>query len=330
MVDDLRAELRFIFFRRGMRSLINIAARGGIILGLLLILLGNTWAAEKVTYYYTNEQGTVLATTDETGAILTVADHSPYGARVLGTPEQGPGYTGHVNDADTGLVYMQQRYYDPVVGRFLSIDPVMPVAGQIMTFGRFSYANNNPVRNVDPDGRQATMGMPEEAVHLTYSEGQKFVGFIVPGFSCATQGCSAGGWAMEAAGVLPVGKVGKLGNLAVKAVEAGSAAERAVSIASTMGARTQRSVTIAVTETKEGVKVVSSSEGRLRPAARAALGEGEVAAKGAAGTHAEVNGINAAREMELTPTGTAASRPICPSCAQVLEREGVAPLSPVK
>ena len=36
----------------------------------------------------------------------------------------GIGFTGHVNDADTGLVYMQQRYYDAVAGRFLSVDPV--------------------------------------------------------------------------------------------------------------------------------------------------------------------------------------------------------------
>ena len=40
--------------------------------------------------------------------------------------EDGPGYTGHVTDAATGLVYMQQRYYDPMIGqRLLSVDPVV-------------------------------------------------------------------------------------------------------------------------------------------------------------------------------------------------------------
>lgn len=76
--------------------------------------------------------------------------------------------------------------------------------------------------------------------------------------------------------------------------------------------------------------MVSSSEGALRPAARAALGNGEVAAQGIAGVHAEVNGINAARGMGLTPTGAAASRPICANCAQVLKEHNVAPLSPLK
>lgn len=48
---------------------------------------------------------------------------------------------------------MQARYYDPSVGRFLSIDPKMPAAGNYWTTNRFSYTNDNPANNVDPDGR---------------------------------------------------------------------------------------------------------------------------------------------------------------------------------
>jgi hypothetical protein len=58
------------------------------------------------------------------------------------------------------------------------------------------------------------------------------------------------------------------------------------------------------------------------------LNEGEVAAKGAG--HAEVTGVNAARGMRPTPTGVAASRGICPSCAQFLRNAGVAALSALK
>jgi uncharacterized protein RhaS with RHS repeats len=53
---------------------------------LLLALLGNAWASEKVTYYYTNEQGTPLATTDGNGAILTSVDYHAFGAQALGAP----------------------------------------------------------------------------------------------------------------------------------------------------------------------------------------------------------------------------------------------------
>lgn len=77
----------------------------------------------------------------------------------------------------------------------------------------------------------------------------------------------------------------------------------------------QRTRTTAVTETNEGVRVISSSERRLTPAQRAQLGANEVEGVGVG--HAEVTGVNAARKIGLTPTGTAASRPICPSCARI-------------
>lgn len=47
---------------------------------------------------------------------------------------------------------MQARYYDPVVGRFLSNDPV-GWTGETDSFSRYAYAGNNPYKYVDPDGR---------------------------------------------------------------------------------------------------------------------------------------------------------------------------------
>ena len=108
--------------------------------------------AGTVTYVYTDPQGTPLAEADASGNITATFDYAPYGSQALGTPPSGPGYTGHVNDPDTGLVYMQARYYDPVVGRFLSVDPVGPAPGNAFNFNRYGYANNNPVMNIDPTG----------------------------------------------------------------------------------------------------------------------------------------------------------------------------------
>ncbi|WP_162258384.1 RHS repeat-associated core domain-containing protein [Frateuria sp. Soil773] len=128
-------------------------------LGVCAFLL-LAWSAAKagtVTYVYTDPQGTVLAEADAQGNITARFDYAPYGALALGTPPTGPGYTGHVNDPDTGLVYMQARYYDPEVGRFISLDPLGPVASNLFAFNRYDYANNNPIANVDPDGRQSTM-----------------------------------------------------------------------------------------------------------------------------------------------------------------------------
>lgn len=119
----------------------------------LLLVLGGAVHAGTVTYVYTDPQGTPLAEADANGTITATFDYAPYGSQALGSPPNGPGYTGHVNDPDTGLVYMQARYYDPQVGRFVSTDPVGPSAGNAFNFNRFAYANNNPIVNMDADGR---------------------------------------------------------------------------------------------------------------------------------------------------------------------------------
>ena|GEM_PF-1962732 len=61
------------------------------------------------------------------------------------------GYTGRKSDNDLGLSYMQARYYDPVIGRFYSNDPIG--FRDVHSFNRYAYANNNPYKYVDPDGQ---------------------------------------------------------------------------------------------------------------------------------------------------------------------------------
>jgi|GEM_PF-1884966 len=107
-----------------------------------------------------------------------------------------------------------------------------------------------------------------------------------------------------------------------------SAADRASEIHKAVPEATQRRTTIAVTETQEGVRVISSSEKRLRPAQRKLLGKNEVEGVGLG--HAEVTGVNHARGADLKPTGTAASRPICSGCQGFLKEQNVKPLSPPK
>ncbi|NQZ11721.1 MAG: DUF4329 domain-containing protein, partial [Algicola sp.] len=63
------------------------------------------------------------------------------------------GYTGHQWDDDSGLNYMQARYYDPLLGKFLSNDPLG--FRDVHSFNRYTYANNNPYRYIDPNGKQA-------------------------------------------------------------------------------------------------------------------------------------------------------------------------------
>lgn len=118
----------------------------------LLLVSTITHAGWTVRYQHTDTLGSVIAQSNDQGTISQRFDYKPFGE---GTPTQksGLGYTGHLEDTDLGLTYMQQRYYDPVVGRFYSNDPVGYNSSNVsMSFNRFLYVNNNPLRYVDPFG----------------------------------------------------------------------------------------------------------------------------------------------------------------------------------
>ena len=138
-------------------------SRLGVMLGLkqlLILSLGAvalTGHAQTVEYIHTDALGTPVAVTNSAGTVIERSEYEPYG-KVLNRPvKDGPGYTGHVEDAATGLTYMQQRYYDPTLGRFLSVDPVTANGNTGGNFNRYWYANNNPYKFVDPDGREVVI-----------------------------------------------------------------------------------------------------------------------------------------------------------------------------
>ncbi|HJU38362.1 MAG TPA: RHS repeat-associated core domain-containing protein, partial [Tahibacter sp.] len=121
------------------------------------VYLGRHLIAEDGTagrrYVHTDGLGSPVRMTDANGAPSARENYLPYGWGP--TPQSTPGFTGHVADAETGLSYMQARYYDPYAGRFLAVDPV---AADAASFNRYWYANSNPYKNIDPDGRWACSG----------------------------------------------------------------------------------------------------------------------------------------------------------------------------
>lgn len=113
--------------------------------------------AKEVTYYYTDPQGNVLAETDEHGNIKKTSDYRPFGSPIAGDVPS-IGYSGHVMDAEDGLVYMKARYYDPDSGRFLARDPMPVRPGAVASFNRFAYVGNNPLTFSDPTGMYICTG----------------------------------------------------------------------------------------------------------------------------------------------------------------------------
>jgi len=127
-----------------------------MLLCALFVLQSYAQAEIKVTYYIPDASGSPVAATDEQGKVLWRKHYKPFGEEI----EQGNasrnnhiGYTGHVHDKSTGLTYMGARYYDPIVGRFMAMDPAGVNPNDPRTFNRYVYANNNPYKFVDPDGR---------------------------------------------------------------------------------------------------------------------------------------------------------------------------------
>lgn len=126
-----------------------------LLLSASLVFASVPVQAGKITrYVHTDHLGSVSAKTDSTGVVMMRRSFTPYGENEQAATE-GPGYTGHYSDTGTGLVYMEARYYDPVIGRFLSVDPVTFAPNRPQFFNRYWYANGNPYKYTDPDGRCA-------------------------------------------------------------------------------------------------------------------------------------------------------------------------------
>ncbi|WDD97736.1 RHS repeat-associated core domain-containing protein [Thalassomonas actiniarum] len=109
--------------------------------GINYIFLGDKLVAK---------QGTGVVTKSDDADYNSVMNFKPFGETIEAANDE-VGYTGHKFDTDLGLSYMQARYYDPVIGRFYSNDPV-GFTGDVDTFNRYSYVANNPYKYTDPDG----------------------------------------------------------------------------------------------------------------------------------------------------------------------------------
>ena len=125
--------------------------------------MGQTLARIKngvFTYLHPDHLGSPQLGTGENGNVAFREAYSPYGEALLSPAanDNQSGFTGHIKDKSTGLNYMQARYYDPNIGRFLSIDPVTFLdTGKPEMFNRYSYAANDPINAFDPDGRQTVV-----------------------------------------------------------------------------------------------------------------------------------------------------------------------------
>ncbi|MFF0597070.1 RHS repeat-associated core domain-containing protein [Streptomyces antibioticus] len=104
-----------------------------------------------ISYVLADHQGTALAAVAASDQAITRRTQLPYGG--LRSEQAFPGTRGFVGGTTdpTGLTHLGAREYDPVLGRFLSVDPVIDF-GDPAQMNAYSYSHNNPVTKSDPDG----------------------------------------------------------------------------------------------------------------------------------------------------------------------------------
>ena len=120
-------------------------------------------------YYVLNAQGDVIALADQNSNLIAKYSYDPWGKLLSVTPngwldeqnayylevaEANPlRYRGYYYDAETGFYYLQSRYYDPEIGRFINADSYASTdATGLLSTNMFAYCENDPVNRSDPSG----------------------------------------------------------------------------------------------------------------------------------------------------------------------------------
>ncbi len=113
-------------------------------------------------YYLTNALGDVLAILNSNGTEVVSYTYDAWGniLSITGSHKDNLGvhnplrYRGYVYDQETGLYYLQSRYYNPAICRFISADSIsyLGADGTLVSYNLFAYCNNNPVMYSDPTG----------------------------------------------------------------------------------------------------------------------------------------------------------------------------------
>lgn len=105
-------------------------------------------------FTFTDQVGSILKAVDANGTVKFSASYDPWGQQTVTTNQIGliRGYTGHEMLTEYGLINMNGRFYDPLLGRFLSTDNFVQEPGSTQSFNRYSYCLNNPLKYTDPSG----------------------------------------------------------------------------------------------------------------------------------------------------------------------------------
>jgi RHS repeat-associated protein len=148
--------------RNGVTHVYHVSGSDGPVADLSYMESHAPTRAMEVSYPLTDALGSVLAVADASGAVRERDYYDAWGLRsnADGTPlpltffqsASSAGFTDQAHDDDLALINLQGRLYDPVLGRFLSPDPIVGRPASSESWNAYSYVRNNPLNLVDPSG----------------------------------------------------------------------------------------------------------------------------------------------------------------------------------
>ena len=257
-------------------------------------------------------------------------------------PGQGIEFASMERDLASSDLYDHARYMGGKLSRFKSPDQLGGNVGDPQSWNRYSYARNNPLNVVDPDGRAGlgtvayTLSQTVPLITSTLGITPQQLGSYaqLAAGSIGVAAAAIGGAQVGGAGLFVAATDAVHSSIAVGVGGAGVAAVsgaspvvgRAAQIHGVLDPIAQEMRTTAVLETTGG-KIVAGGGRDLGPAQRALVGPGEVAAK-LPGAHAEVTAIRQAQQLNVSPQSLQiygrvdGTRPICPNCAETIRATG--------
>lgn len=118
------------------------------------VLLKKKPGSNSLQYYLYNGHGDVIGLLYDNGTVANTYDYDEFGNLITQQEKTyNPfKYAGEYQDSESGLYYLNARYYDPSMGRFLNEDSYEGQIDNPLSLNNYAYVNNNPLGYIDPSG----------------------------------------------------------------------------------------------------------------------------------------------------------------------------------
>jgi RHS repeat-associated protein len=155
---NLQVWIGNIYEEKGGQTLFHVFADGQQVCTFQTnsVLDGGTITTNIGYYYHEDNLNSSTALSGSGGVQQEVNVYYPFGRQQFASPQASfkvsRQFTGQIKDDETGLYYYNARYYDPLLGRFIQADTLIPALGNPQSYNRYAYVLNNPLKYNDPTG----------------------------------------------------------------------------------------------------------------------------------------------------------------------------------